>query len=129
MKSLQQIWDDMPLKTDKGSVHSYIEHYERILAPYRETATNVLEIGLFNGASMLMWEKYFTKANIYGIDCIETPHNGLADLRPLIAEGNHNIIIGDATDDKFLKEHFNGKLIDVVIDDGNHNIMSQLKSF
>lgn len=129
MKSLQQIWDEMPMKSDKGDIHSYLPVYEQILAPYRETAENVLEIGIFKGYSMLMWEQYFTKAKIHGIDCSETPIDGMADLRPMIAEGTHHIHILDATNELEIYKEFKGMTFQVIIDDGNHNLFSQIISY
>lgn len=128
-ETLQQIWERMAksgYETDKGSVHSYIEVYEEILAPYRETAKNVLEIGLFNGNSMRMWEQYFTQAKVFGIDCDEQPHGGLADLRPMIAEGTHNIIIGDAANLDFIESQFGDIKFDVVVEDASHDLEQQL---
>lgn len=131
MQSLTQIWSELSAKgitTDKNTTHSYLEVYEQILAPYRSVAKNILEIGIFGGASLLMWEAYFT-GTVYGIDCSETPHDGLADLRPLIAEGTHNIIIGDATSPADIKRHFGNKIFDVIMDDGSHDLACQLKSY
>ena len=130
-QSLQQIWDELNkqgLGTDKGDIHSYLSIYEDVLAPYRETANNVLEIGIFKGHSLLMWEKYFS-GKVYGMDCSETPHGGMADLRPLIAEGTHNIIIGDAVNEFDVYKNFKGVLFQVIIDDGNHLPTCQLKSY
>lgn len=117
------------MKSDKGDLHSYLPVYEEILSPYREKAMNVLEIGLFNGASLLMWEKYFTKAKVCGIDCDERPHGGMADLRPLIAEGTHNIVIGDAENKNDIEKYFNDIKFDVVIEDAGHDIDQQLKMY
>lgn len=127
-ESLQQIWERLAkagYETDKFSVHSYGEIYEEILKPYRETAKNVLEIGLFSGNSLRMWEQYFTNAKVYGIDCDEQPHGGMADLRPMIAEGNHNIIIGDATNPADVEKYFKGIKFSVVIEDANHDPIQQ----
>lgn len=119
----------MPDKTDKGDVHSYIPVYEHILAPYRTTAKNVLEIGLFNGASMKMWERYFPDAIIYGMDCDVQPHGGLADLRPMIESGGYNIAIGDATSPADLKRYFNDLKFDVIIEDAGHAISQQFEIY
>jgi hypothetical protein len=127
-KSLQQIWDSMPLKSDKGSIHSYLEVYEELFAPYRETAKNILEIGLFNGSSLLMWEQYFS-GNVYGIDCSETPHGGMADLRPLINEGTHNIFICDAENPNDIEKYFKGIKFDIVIEDCAHHVDQQFKIY
>ena len=127
-KTLLQIWEDMPAKTDKGDLHSYLPVYEEILAPYRYTAKNILEIGIFGGASLLLWEEYFS-GKVHGIDCSETPHDGLADLRPLIKSGDHNIYIGDAESEDFIKKHFKGMKFEVVVEDAGHNIYQQISIY
>ncbi len=114
---------------DKGTVHSYIEIYEGLLSPYRETAKRVLEIGLFDGHSMRMWEEYFRNAEVHGIDCSDQPHGGMADLRPMIAEGTHHIHIFDATDGEIVEEKFKGTTFDVIIEDGSHDIDQQVKLY
>ena len=124
MKSLQKIWDDLPLKSDKGSIHSYLPVYEEVLAPFRETALNVLEIGLFNGASLVLWEQYFTKAKIHGIDCDEQPHGGMADLRPML--DNYNISIGNAESKEDIEKFYKGIKFDVIVEDAGHHIEQQL---
>lgn len=113
---------------DKDSIHTYIDVYEEILKPYREKAKNVLEIGLFSGQSLRMWEQYFT-GKVYGIDCSELPCGGLQDLRPMIAEGTHNIIIMDGTSKVDIEKNFKGVKFDVIIDDGSHNLEHQLESY
>lgn len=130
MESLQQIWDrlnEQGYGSDKGSVHSYLPLYEQILAPYRDTALNVLEIGIFKGDSLRLWESYFTKANVHGIDCDEQPHGGMADLRPMIETGQHHIHIMDATDEVKIKEVFRDTKWDVIWDDAAHHIEQQVQ--
>lgn len=126
MKKLQEIWNELPLKTDKGSVHSYLPVYEEILAPYRKK--NILEIGLFNGASLLMWEQYFS-GKVYGIDCHRRPHDGMADLGPLIKQGTHNILIFDAEDEDQVDLYLKGVSFDVIIDDAGHHVEQQLRLY
>lgn len=132
MEALQDIWLRLAIagfETDKGSIHSYISIYDQVFKPFRDREINVLEIGLFNGYSMKMWEQYFKNAKVYGIDCSDQPHGGMADLRPMIAEGTHNIIIGDATSKEDIEKHFGQIKFSLIIDDGNHNIGSQLETF
>jgi hypothetical protein len=111
---------------DKGTTHSYIEVYEARLEPYRLTAKNVLEIGIFSGESLRMWEDYFENAEVHGIDCSDQPHGGMVDLRPMIAEGTHNISILDAADLSQVKKAFKGKKFDVIIEDASHQLVHQL---
>ena len=129
MKTLSDIWYDLACKgfeTDKGSVHGYLPFYEEYLEPYRHAALKVLEIGLFKGNSLRMWEQYFTNAEVIGIDCDELPHGGLGDLRPIMAELGHNIFIMDALDEEQVSKAFRNKLFDVVIEDAGHHLEQQI---
>lgn len=108
---------------DKGSVHSYIDIYDQLLAPYRETAKSILEIGLMSGESLRMWADYFP-GNVYGIDCDLKPHGGLADLTQAIADGM-NIVIGDATNEADIRRFFAGMKFDVIIEDAGHSFDQQ----
>lgn len=131
MSSLKNIFETLQkqeFETDKGSVHSYIDVYEEILAPYRNTAKNVLEIGLFKGNSLRMWQQYFD-CPVYGIDCDETPHDGMADLRGMINSGEFNIKIFDATDSDKVDFHLYGMKFDVIIEDANHQLSQQLEMY
>lgn len=112
---------------DKDTVHTYIDVYAELLRPYRETAKNILEIGLFSGQSLRMWEQYFT-GKCYGIDFSDQPL-GLQDLRPMIAEGTHNIIIMDGTNQNDIEKNFGDIVFDVIIDDGSHQLQHQLDSY
>lgn len=124
-ESLQKIYErhkvgDWP---DKGDVHSYVEIYEEILAPYRHTAKNILEIGLMSGESLRMFSEYFA-GTVYGIDCDIKPINGLADLTQTIKDG-YNVLIGDASNPFFIEDCFKEIKFDVVIEDANHDIDQQ----
>jgi hypothetical protein len=47
-------------KTDKASVlHNFLHFYEHFLAPMRLAPITLLEIGVYNGGSVKMWEEYF----------------------------------------------------------------------
>jgi hypothetical protein len=56
-------------------IHSYLPLYEKLLYPIRDTAKNILEVGIGNfiyknGGSVLLWSQYFSNAKIYGIDVL-----------------------------------------------------------
>jgi predicted O-methyltransferase YrrM len=129
--TLQEIYEDLKAKgfeTDKGSIHSYLPVYEEILAPYRETAKNILEIGVFQGNSLRMWQHSF-KGTVYGVDCDVKPHGGLADLTDMIETGFYNIEIFDATNPELVKQHFGKIKFDVIIEDAGHHIEQQIELY
>ncbi len=64
--SLEQIVDNT--RTDKNTTHSYLLLYESLSKNKKETAQNILEIGIQNGGSIKLWRDYFLNVTIYGLD-------------------------------------------------------------
>lgn len=92
--------------------HNYNQTYDRILPPYRETATAVLEIGVLRGCSLRAWHDYFQNAEILGID---------NDLNSLVREGRIRCFLCDTTErDKFILLSKTLPALDIIIDDGGH---------
>ncbi len=54
--------------TDKAHFHNFTAIYERFLFDKRDSVKKVLEIGVFRGSSVQMWERYFPNAKILGLD-------------------------------------------------------------
>jgi predicted O-methyltransferase YrrM len=104
--------------SDKGTHHSYIDKYENIFEPYRDKPINLLELGVNYGYSMLLWEKYFTAGNIFGID--------IQDLSP--HRDKLNITIGGATDSNVILNAYSDMLFDIIIDDASHDPVQQILS-
>jgi hypothetical protein len=108
--------------TDKGSAWArglygkdYARLYERYFAPWRDEEITLVEIGVQTGASLRMWEEYFSRARIFGID-----------INPACARHaseRSTVLIGDQTDRGFLQEVTAATgPIHVVIDDGGHTM-------
>ena len=104
----------------------YFAVYDRHLARYRGTDVHFVEIGVSNGGSLAMWRDYFgPDAVLYGVDVnpecrqFEKP-DGPAD----------RIFIGDQGDRDFLR-HLHSELprIDVLLDDGGHTMVQQVRTF
>lgn len=112
---------------DKGSDHSYIDFYAELFAPVRQSAKNILEIGLMSGESLRMWVDYFS-GDVYGMDCDITPVGGAADLTEAITQG-YRIVIGDATNAETVKKFFGELKFDVIIEDAGHGIEQQLEIY
>ena len=107
---------------DKGSGHSYIPIYDKLLSPYRHNS-NVLEIGFATGNSLCMWRDYFIEGNIYGID-----KDRKRKLDERVKDKAVNIFYGDATDELCLRSFENIKF-DVIIDDASHTLTDQVRSY
>ena len=124
MKSLNEIYKNYQSPEghgDKGTAHTYIDEYEKLLTDHRENST-VLEIGICQGESLKMWDEYFINSKVYGIDITDEY------IKDLISENKYNIIIGDAASEEILTQLGDLKF-DVIIDDGSHRIDDQINSF
>jgi len=65
--SLTELADNS--RTDKNTVHSYLDLYQTLLVNKKETAKNVLEICIAHGGgSIKLWSDFFTNANVYSLD-------------------------------------------------------------
>jgi hypothetical protein len=117
--------------TDKNTTHSYLELYERLLNKKKETAQNVLEIGIGdfgekNGGSVLLWKKYFKNATIYSIDIL--PISRVIDelindprIKLYTETDGYNI---DFFQNTFLNQ---GLKFDFMLDDGPHTLESMIQ--
>ena len=111
-------------RTDKNTSHSYLEVYEPFIRRIRDSAQNVMEIGLQKGGGSLMFHDYFTRAMIFGVD-IEPYEKMLPDLKQI---PRLKIVPGmDAFSPSFvkvMKDH--GLKFDFILDDGPHTLESFL---
>lgn len=107
-KSLHEI--GMKHGTDKATFHGFLEFYEQYLP---KKVNRLLEIGVYEGASLKMWKEFYPDAEIVGIDIMEP--------RTDLGEGIKCIQM-DATDIFALE---NLGMFDVIIDDGSHMTKDQ----
>jgi predicted O-methyltransferase YrrM len=54
--------------TNTRHCHPYTVLYHSMMSNLRDEPLNICELGILNGASLLMWQEYFPNANIYGFD-------------------------------------------------------------
>ncbi len=124
MRKLEEIYSNWSYSFgygDKGTAHSYIPEYSRLLEPYREGGS-ILEIGLAYGHSLELWDEYFNNGVIYGIE------RRTDQIYPYLSDPRFNIIISGATKESTV-ELLNDATFDVIIDDASHMIDHQLTSF
>ena len=116
--------DQLAIKygSDKSSLrHDYMIEYEMFFKPFQESTRAVLELGVWKGASLRIWERYFPSARIYGIDIIP--------VCKCFGGGKSEVFIGNQQDVKFMKRVCNktGPL-DIIIDDCGHVLEHQIIS-
>jgi hypothetical protein len=120
--SLEELVDDS--RTDKNTTHSYLPLYQQLLEKKKETATNVLEVGVQRGGSIKLWCDFFSNATVYGLDLM--PEAEVAeDLKT-----NPRIVVRAATDayDPAVCASLSHLKFDFMLDDGPHTLES-MKSF
>lgn len=106
--------------TDKSSKeHNYTPIYEDLFKNRKDKVLKVLEIGIKNGASLKMWQDYFTNSIIYGID-----------IEKKIIEGDRIFtkIADQSRKEDLINALNNLKDFDLIIDDGSHKKEHQLIS-
>ena len=117
--------------TDKNTLHSYLELYESLFSSKKESAKNILEIGIGdvkqkNGGSIKLWYDYFVNATIYSLDILSIDRV-IDELK-----NNPRIILHtsiNAYDDDFFNHTILSKNIkyDILLDDGPHTLESMKK--
>lgn len=116
MKTLDEI--ALQYDADKSSkYHGYTRIYEELFAPLREKTVSILEIGVFQGASIRMWLDAFPLAKVVGVDIKD---RAAPEVHRLPRASLH---LADAslqkTIDSLVKLH---GPFDIVIDDGPHRL-------
>jgi hypothetical protein len=111
--------------TDKRQeIHAYTRTYHRHFEPIREKVKTVLELGVYEGASLLMWRDYFPNAAVHGIDL---------NLRPFKHRRAERVHVhrGSQTDPRLINgvTKLVGGTFDLAVDDGAHTNETQIASF
>ena len=108
--------------TDKWIHHNYTPAYYEMFKDKRESVKKVLEIGVLEGQSLMMWRDFFPNAHIYGIDVNEEC------IRIFEDDDRVTVFKYDQTSPKDLIELIDkvGSDIDIVIDDGSHTPAHQI---
>jgi hypothetical protein len=115
-------------RSDKGSPHNYTKLYSSIFRTLQKERITLLEIGiggyrseLDGGNSLRMWQSYFPRARILGLDIYNKEFHQTARIKT----------IQGSQEDTNLLEHIVEKYgqPDIIIDDGSHYSPHIVKSF
>ncbi len=110
--------------TDKSSAfHNYTKIYSKYFDSLRNEKIKFLEIGIYFGDSVKLWESYFPNADLYFVD-----------INPSLIKYHstrsqyHYVNQADAKAMHKLANALSGNF-DVIIDDGGHKMDQQIISF
>jgi len=109
-------------RTDKNTLHSYLPLYESLLKSRKDSAKNVLEIGIsFGGGSIKLWHDYFPNATVHGLDIMN-----LNDVWDGIKNNDRiHLTSVDAYSDSFIDTLEKSQTrFDFMLDDGPHTLES-----
>lgn len=101
----------------------YFDVYDRYFSPFKGAQPCLLEVGVFSGGSLDMWQAYFgAGARVIGVDiepaCKAYEREGV------------EVLIGDQADRRFWRSALAGMPpLDLVLDDGGHQTEQQVVTF
>lgn len=118
--------------TDKSSIgHFYTRSYEKVFAPLRNKRLNFLEIGIAGGASVKLWNAYFShpETKLFFIDIND---ESLSLCRSLSQHFKRISCYKVDQENREALLQFIGQIggnFDLIIDDGGHTMKQQITSF
>lgn len=125
MSYLRTLFDEYDC--DKGFRHSYEVLYEPEFEPIRYNTLNILEVGILDGASIKVWLDYFPNATVWAIDTFERIPSGGIEV---LSHPRVHAIDGNSQDKGIVTRfQYPYPLFDIVIDDGEHDPMANLRTF
>jgi hypothetical protein len=113
--------------TDKYGEHDYTPVYQELMRPWRGKPVRLLEVGVggysgtLGGESLRMWESYFRRGRIYGIDLYDK--SALSGGRVKVFQCSQV----DAPQLSTLARELGP--FDFIIDDGSHMNAHQIETF
>lgn len=102
---------------DKGTLHKYIPLYEKHIT--KRENVSLLEIGVYFGHSIAMWNRFLKDSKVYGCDI----------ALDRVSFDVENLYELDSTNLEKVNQMFEGLTFDYIIDDGDHSAQSQIRTF
>jgi len=117
-KTLSELHWGLSDRTDKGTVHTYIDFYDEALREFQDKPITLMEIGVGQGGSLDLWDRYFThpETRVIGVDIQADP----------LKVKRIEVIKGDGRDGNLAQAI---GPIDILIDDGSHAVSDQMATF
>lgn len=114
---------------DKSSKHRYDTVYQKLFEPLQDKEINILEVGIFKGASTAAFYEFFPKANIYALDIFV--RTKVEDIK-VLQESRCHWLKADSTNPSVrsqVKTAFPNVKFDIILDDGLHNPKANGQTF
>jgi len=105
---------------EEGHCHPYTAPYSLLLETMRHKPIKFLEIGVYKGASLYAWRRYFEKARIYGFDIDKESMTEIIPM-PNVTLDVVNASIESELEAGLTKHTADGELFDVILDDASHS--------
>ncbi len=119
------------IETDRSGFRGYDKVYSKYFTTLRHDKLNLLEIGIEYGYGVLAWSRYFTESKIYGLDIVNRFKDEYEKIQTMFPEESSRITFNfpyNSVNNKSWAKLFSDVKFDIVIDDGSHNIGTQLKT-
>jgi cephalosporin hydroxylase len=112
-------------KTDKNTVHSYLDLYQQLFSNKQFSAKNILEIGIDRGGSIKLWSDFFINATIYGLDTmnIDSVWEEIINIHNIKLYTSYDAYDPNLFNNVFLRSNIK---FDVLLDDGPHTLESMI---
>lgn len=103
--------------------HNYTEIYSYYFGNIKDKPLKFLEIGIYKGSGVKLWENYFKNAELHFIDIT-------LDRAEYFSNRSHYHLADQADPAQLLKViDETGGEFDIIIDDGGHTMIQQITSF
>jgi len=121
--TLGDFFKDFEPKSDKNTSHAYIDgYYSKEFSNKKEKNIKLLEVGIRQGYSHILWDKYFTNGEIWGVD------NGESGFTwDVLNNSRVKVFKEDAYSTNFTNK-LPKRYFDYIIEDGSHVPQHQLNS-
>jgi len=111
--------------TNSRHCHPYTLFYEGLFKNKRHETLKIAELGILDGASLLMWKEYFTNAEIYGFDY---DNNLINNFKKNFNNDRVTLSNIDVTNKGSIAKAFSelNVLYDIIIEDTTHQFEDQI---
>ena len=115
MTSTEGALDASKYDTDKAAHHHYLRNYEEYFRPLAGRDVRLLELGVLNGGSLLLWRDYFERGLVVGLDLNPVEIDDPTGRIRVYQGGQQDTAVLDRIARECAPEGF-----DVIIDDCSH---------